>query len=337
MLLSSFRRQICALVIATLLFPGAHLCASAQDHPAEEPALLAKSLDATDIRSPGSPPFVLIAKVHMQDGGKSVDGQYATSWAEPAKFRRILSFPNFTETDVATGDFIFKKRSMEGLPLLVWQANRMMDSFFKHQLNPKSKIKKAFTEQANGVTLNCMVLEEKEVDSKVCFQPDTAGPVSLDVEVNRFSAFQEHYQFRDYQPFEGKRFPRSILFTGWGSRSIEIKVEKLLRVQAFAAKEFTPLPESARFVVCANESASVGDGDFGLGKISGSGFRNIKAAIYLEIGPNGAARYGEVVYSSSPLDNKEVLQWYLDSPFPVRSCDGKPIAYEIMVRLSGEH
>jgi hypothetical protein len=316
------------------LFPAAQLSAWSEESQAEGQALLSKALDITDLRSPGSTPFVLVASVHIDDHGKSTDGLYATSWAEPTKFRRSVSFPTFTETDVAIREYIFKRRNTEGVPLLVWQVNRMMDSFFKHQFHPNSKIKKIFTQQENNVELICMEFKEGDIDSTICLRQDTSDPVSVDVDTGRSPVYREHYQFEDYQPFDGKRFPRLIRFAGWGSRSIEIKVEKLLPAQAFADHEFTPLPESTRFVVCADEPGGVADGGIGLATTRASGFGRIEAALYLEIGPDGAPRYGEVVYSSAPVQNKNLLAVFLHGRFPVRSCNGRPVAYEIMMRLA---
>jgi hypothetical protein len=324
---------ICGCAIATL-FSAAQPCAASEDLQAEGRALLSKTLNITDIRSPGSAPFVLAAKVHIEDHGKGVDGLYATSWAEPTKFRRSVSFPTFTETDVAIREYVFKRRNTEAVPLLVWQVNRMMDSFFIHQFHPSSKIMKIFAQPENGAESKCIEFKEGDVRSTICLREDTSDPVSVDIDSGQSPVYREHYQFDDYQPFEGKRFPRSIRFTGWGSRSVEIKVERFLLAQAFADHEFTPLPESTRFVVCPNEPGGVADGGIGLATTRASGFGRLEAALYLEVGPDGAVRYGEVVYSSAPVQNKNLLAVFLHGRFPVRSCNGRPVAYEIMMRLA---
>jgi hypothetical protein len=116
---------VCAASLAAVVLPASRQL----DTGNEADGLLAKAWDQIDIRAAGSGPFILKASVRLIDGEKSIDGVYAMSWAAPDRFRRVMGFHNYAQTDVARGENYYTKRSTDGVPLLVWRLGELMDSF----------------------------------------------------------------------------------------------------------------------------------------------------------------------------------------------------------------
>jgi hypothetical protein len=57
---------------------------------ADADAILAKASKTTDIRAAGSAPFLLLAKVRLEQEDKSVEGLYAIAWAGSDRFRNVI-------------------------------------------------------------------------------------------------------------------------------------------------------------------------------------------------------------------------------------------------------
>jgi hypothetical protein len=55
--------------------------------------------------------------------------------------------------------------------------------------------------------------------------------------------------------------------------------------------------------------------------------------MYFRVSPAGGVQYAQVVDSSDPLNSKKILNWYVGTHFPVKSCSGTPIPYETIVTL----
>ncbi len=324
------------LIILGCVAPMAQTAASEDERKSEAQAIFSKASEMVNIKAAGSVPFVLIAKVRLQEGKKSVEGIYAISWSAPDRFRRVLRFPNFSETDVAQGDKLYRQRSTEGLPLLIWQLNRMMDFVLHYGLDPETNVKRIQSERVNGVDETCVVLERANLNSKVCLDSATNEPLTIDAKLEDAEPFREHYELADYEPFEARRFPRKMTFRGWGSRGIEVQVEKLIRVQAFAQDEFKAPKEAQISNFCENPEMT-GDVKPSTRGTIPVGFRDIEVDMYFQISPIGAVRYAEVVYSSAPLKNKEILNWFIGTHFPIQSCAGRPVGYETIVRLGTGH
>jgi len=324
------------LITLFCVTPVVQAAANEDERKSQAEAILSKASEMVNIKAPGSAPFVLIAKVHLQEGRKSVEGIYAVSWAAPDRFRRVLRFPNFSSTDLAQGDKLYRQRSTEGLPLLIWQLDKMMDLVIHYELDPKTKVKRIQREQVNGVDETCVVLERVDLSSKVCLDSATNEPLSIDEKLEDAEPFHEHYELRDYGPFESRRFPRKISFRGWGSQGIEVQVEKLIRVQAFAQDEFIA-PKGAQVSNFCEHPETTGDVKPSTGGTIPVDLQDIEIDMYFEVSPIGAVRFAEVVYSSAPLKNNEILNWFMGTHFPIRSCAGKPVGYEIIVRLGSAH
>lgn len=314
-------------------FVVANLQGFGSDQPASDAAgVLSQAADQVAIKSAKSPPFMLLAKVRLQDGKKSVDGVYAIAWA-PDHFRRVFRFPNFTETDVMVNGSIYRQRSTNTMPLMIYELDSLMDSFLAIKPNPKSKLRQIDKVPGN---LNCVSVLRDLSQTKICLASATLLPVSIDRTLESVGSdmLREHYEFGDYQAFGGKQFPRSLRFEGWNAKSINAQVDNLIKVESFPPDEFVPPVGSTRMNFCEAPEKK-GDVQPYIGDAAVLRLRDTEIAMYFQVGPGGAVRSAEVVYSTNPVMNNEILNWFVGTHFPEKSCNGQAIEYETIVTLAG--
>jgi hypothetical protein len=186
--------------------------------------------------------------------------------------------------------------------------------------------------------LLCVSVERDLTKAKVCVNSGTSLPVSIDKRVDApgLELLQEHYEFADYQGFGSKQFPRTLSFRGWNSRAIQVQIDKLITVESFPADEFVPPAGATRMQFCET-SETTGEVRPSTGNAIPIGLRDTEVAMYFQVSPLGGVKNAEVVSSTNPVMNKEILNWFVGTHFPVRSCAGQPIEYETIVTLDVGH
>jgi hypothetical protein len=305
------------------------------DYPeTDAQSLLSRASEQVAIKTPASASFMLLAKVQLHDGDKSVDGVYAIAWA-PGRFRRVFRFPNFSETDVMVNGVIYRQRTTSALPLMIYELDNLIDSLTTVKPDSKAKLMKI---DKTSSDLLCVSLERDVTKAKICVNSGTSLPVSIDKRLNAFGleSLQEHYEFADYQGFGSKQFPRTLNFRGWNSRSIQVQIDKLVRVESFPADEFVPPAGATRMQFCETPETT-GEVRPSTGNAIPIGLRDTEVAMYFQVSSLGGVKNAEVVSSTNPLKNKEILNWFVGTHFPVRSCAGQPIEYETIVILDVGH
>ncbi len=330
------KRFVSCFLCGALAAAGALPASRGDERSGEAEAILAKAWDLVDIRAAGGAPFVLKAKVRLVEGDKFSDGVYAMSWAAPDRFRRVIGFRDFAETDVARGENYYSKRNTEGVPLMVWELGELMDSLgTREKLPAAEKVKRIESESIGGKEATCIWAGSGKGDTKICVDAATDEVLSMAYKVEGPAAFQERSEYSDYQDFGAKRFPRHLKVSGWNKRSIEVTVDKLVAVHEFAADEFSPPAGSEISRFCTGTMAMTGDAMPMFGNTVPVGFSDLDVDIYFEITPAGAVRTAQIVYSSDLKADKEVLRWFVGARFPVKTCDGRPIGYQFVYQLPG--
>ena len=296
-------------------------------------SVLSRASEQVAIKTPASASFMLLAKVQLHDGNKSVDGLYAIAWA-PGRFRRIFRFPNFSETDVMVDGAIYRQRTTNALPLMIYELDNLIDSLTT--INPDSKTKFMKIDKTSSDLL-CVSLEREGSKSKICVNSERL-PISIDKKLDAIGLeqLQEHYEFTDYQGFGTTQFPRILNLRGWNSRSIQVQIDKLIRVDSFPADEFVPPAGATRMRFCETPETT-GEVRPSTGNAIPIGLRDTEVAMYFQVSPLGGVKNAEVVSSSNPLKNKEILNWFVGTHFPVKSCAGQPIEYETIITLAVGH
>jgi hypothetical protein len=303
----------------------------AVDRTAEAEAILDKTADLVDLRGTDAVPFLLKARVRLTEGAKSVDGVFAMSWAAPDRFRRVIGFPDYKETDIARGENYYSKRNTEGIPLMIWQLGGLMDSLeLRKALQSGAKIKRVENDSVGGKAATCIWIGRGKGDSKICVDAATGEIDLMETGLDGPAQTQMRYEFGDYRAFGVKKIPWRFASSGWDKRSIEVTIEKIVPVRAFAADEFSPQAGSVTSRLCTGTEKLEGHMDPMFGEAIPVGFDGLDVDIYFEISPLGAAKSAQIVYSSDPKANKEILRWFLGANFPVKTCDGRPIGYQTL-------
>jgi hypothetical protein len=331
-------RLVAVFVAAALLASVSRPASRAADTGSEPQAILVKAWNQIDIRAPGSGPFILKATVRLIDGDKSTGGVYAMSWAAPDRFRRVMGFRDYVQTDVARGENYYSKRNTDGVPVIVWRLGELMDSFavWGKKL-PEVKVKRVETQIVEGRHETCVLASAEAGDSRICVNAETIEAVSIETGLDEPAQFREQFEYSKYQPFETKTYPRRFAYSGRNKRSIEVRIDKLVAVREFAADEFSPPAGSEISSYCNGTEEMTGEFTSALGNELPVSFNNMDADIYFEIGPTGFTRSGQVVYSSDPSKDKAMLAWFFGGHFPQKTCDGRPIAYQMMYPLGAQH
>lgn len=317
--------------LLTNILPG-NTVARGQSIPTAD-TVLTKASDLVDFTHTGTPGVMLLAKVHLQGGGKSTDGLYALAWA-PGRFRRVFRFPNYTETDVMIDSTIYRQRSVEALPLLIWELDKLLDIGNALRQDPKTKVHLL----ENSTDRTCVSRQSELFESRICVNSATGELRSIDEGTNTYDlgSLREHFEFSDYEPFAKIVFPRKLTFHGWDSRTIDVHIDKLLTVESFPADEFAAPAGAHREHYCEKPETS-GELRPSTGNAIPIGLNDTEVDMYFEVSPIGGVRYGQVVYSSNPPKNEEILNWFIGTHFPVRTCAGQPVGYEMIVRLMSGH
>jgi hypothetical protein len=313
-------------------------------------AILSKAASLVDLQAQGAGAFLMLANVTLRKGGKSVDGVYAMAASGPGQFRKVFRFPNFDSTEILSNGTIYRKRSTEGLPLGIWQLQNLMSVPESYRPTSQWKIGAVKTEKSGSVELNCVsalraspmfsahiLLWAKEgpPEAKFCVNAATGEPFSIDRSSIDYhvQSVHERFEFSDYQEFEGKRFPRKLSFQAKNGDRIEVQVQKLIRSQTFPADEFVGLPASRQSKFCEWPDISgyllPSSREFNV-----VGRNRFEVDIYFRIAASGGVEYAQVVQSSDPLRDKEFVNWFVGTHFPVQSCSGTPIPYETVVTLA---
>jgi len=333
------------LISSIFLFESQVVIAADQSTKQDATAMLSKAAGLVDLQAPDGTPFLLLANVTLREGNKSVEGVFAMTWAAPGHYRRVFHFPGFTATEVATEGAIYRQRSTEALPLMIWELNQLLALGSNYRLGPEWKVLRIQTEQSGQTELTCVLAKTGLADSKSCVNAATGEPFSIDAGPDAYhmerprerSTVTERSEFTDYQPFEGRSFPRTLTFRGWDARAVEVRIQKLIQVKAFAADEFTPPKGATKTGFCESpETTGEVTPNAGTSTIPVK-FSDMEVDMYFQVSPVGGVRYAQVVYSSDPLKNDEVLHWFIGTHFPIKSCAGTPIAYEMLVRLKTAH
>jgi hypothetical protein len=301
-------------------------------------AVLSKAAGLVDLQAPGAVPFFLLANVALREGKKSTEGVWAIAWASPGQYRSVLRFPGFTATEVVTEGAIYRQRNTESLPLMIWELQQLVRVSSAYRLGSRAKVHGIATEHPKGHDLTCVLTQTDLTDSRICVDNSTGNPFSIDrgTDVSRLENAREHSEFTDYQPFGEHSFPHKLTFRGWNSDFIEVQIQKVIAAQRFPSDEFVPPTGSKRTPFCESPESK--------GEIMPStentipiGFKDIEVDMFFQVSPEGGVRDAQVVYSSDPLHNREILNWFVGTHFPIRTCSGLPIEYETLIRLKTGH
>jgi hypothetical protein len=224
---------------------------------AEASALLAKARDLVNLYATG--PFRLKARVRLYALAHNAasTGTYTLEWAAPDRWREEFAFPGYTETNVVSGEKLWRLRNVPYRPLRVWQLTWLMDVPAHVTFEPnKESALAASKELDNGVPLTCVKsAEDKWTSQRDCVETASGRPLFIEL---ASPGITELYHYMDYAPFGDKVFPRTLRYSYGGVIDVEAKVDELEPLTAAAGQSldslFTPPQGAISRQWCANRT-----------------------------------------------------------------------------------
>ena len=340
------RSLICATLLSALASaPSAPAKDRKVDNKAQKAAaesLLAKSRGLSNIEEPGSPPFVLNAKVHYQIGAQKAEGQAQIIWTAPDHYREAFTAPNYFYTEIVRDGYEYLARTNNEMPLLIYELQRAIQMAMRAGLTQKQKIKSVDKIAAKDQSLTCVTFSDKSL-FKRCFSSD--GDVST-MERNESPSggvLAERYEFHDFVDLGAKRFPQDIVFRGGDNHTLEMNVEQLASIKTVASDAFVIPTGAMKEAWCAEPK--MGSPQFSGVPFSGAidpgpamdavlALRTAKASLYLEIISNGRVRNVAVIQSAKPIKDTYLKALVNNMRYPARLCGNEGTEYQMEISLA---
>ncbi len=117
-----FPGALCAAVLCVAAALALRVFADKKPTPEE---IIAKAKDVVSLGLVG--PFEMQAEVRIATAGGAQKGTYVLDWAAPDRFRREIHLPGYDEVSVANGATLYRKRSTDYMPLVVFRLEELMN------------------------------------------------------------------------------------------------------------------------------------------------------------------------------------------------------------------
>ncbi|MGO9588589.1 MAG: TonB family protein [Candidatus Acidiferrales bacterium] len=207
-----------------------------------------KAIQLTDIRSPGSPPFELDAKVRIYGGdGDATPGTFKLIWVSPSEWREELSYNAYTRVRIGGKDEYWQQRSPNYEPLQVTELAQAID--FVSSLRDEKSPGKLKSRKESGVTLDCAEGSGRP-RNEYCFDPAEGVLASEDV-VDESPAIPYSFKYSDFREFGQSRFPGTIQVSVGKAPLADFSVERLVNIERIAPSDFVPPNGSLRWLTCS--------------------------------------------------------------------------------------
>jgi hypothetical protein len=288
------------------------------------------------LQVPGTLPFHLSAAFHIEIAGKSFDGTYEILWLNADQFREEFRMGKVGETDLVLGDKKYVLRTTPALAIQLWDVRSLLALPFPLVKDDDPKVMHVHAEgdsrqfyvdvdQGSNVPAWKMKywygLSNRQIVSIHGEQPQprfgSIPPPDFSLELS------------DFVSLGHKRIPQRWHRNALG-QSVDVHIEKLEEVSAFASSVFLAPPHAAVYDTCRPDNA----------KWSGPWphfppvlLMHPKAfpAYYLLLGPDGRVKRFDALIASGGTVDRDMDKWFHDTPLPAMLCDGKPIEYETVV------
>ncbi len=309
----------------------------AQSLPAKKEASewVRKAQEASDLRSPDTPPYHLVAKIHYAVGDKSLEGTYEILWAAPDKYRLELRMGDIDETDLVLGDKKYVARNTPTMTLPMFSVTSIL--FFSTSLSgiqsPDSVRKLSWAGDTPNRQICAVVGESIAFDHELCFDAKTkqvtathtrAKPRSSSVWVADGAISMD---LTDYVSLGNMRYPQRLVRRA-GFESVDATVEKWEAVQKISDDVFVPLPNSAVWDWCSTPKIEISKSDrpnFPL--------HSMNVGVYKVVRADGTVKEAALLFGSPTGPAKELLDMQRHGRSAIHVCGTKPVEYEAVFEM----
>jgi hypothetical protein len=324
-----------ALIMFSCLFAFFGLTTQAQSLPSKEEAtsLLHRAFQEITLQDAGTPPYHLVARVHIEMEEAFRDGMYEVLWASPNRFRENFKIEGLAETDVVLGDklHIFRTSPLVMFPFDA--VRQFLSSPIPTRLTTRPEAKRISFDEIHGERDTCIYTHEDVYVSasveRVCFSTSTNEVVLIEA-IPRDSSDSFLLRLEDFAGVGTKRYPRHLHQEKFGE-VLDVKVDAINEAK-FGDSVFVPPPGSELRDWCpvpilqktAKQVIS---------------FRFPKAsrfpAYYILIGVDGRAKNAQLLWEPDKKLKQQFNLWLQETKFPIRMCGDRAVEYDTVVSSNG--
>ena len=241
-------RLICRLVVAVVCLPS--LCLAQES---EESIAINKALKISSVTFEGRP---FHAVLEIGKAGEGYSGHLELWWVNAAKYRQVVSSPNFSQTKVVNGDRVYQKNDGDYYP-------RWLENFVLAVMDPVP-MAQGFHKAGPQVSTDCLKHEEKPggITDELTFAMICMK--SPDSRLDFAMTFPYFVNFKDVKDFDGKMIARTYETRVKDFQTISARMtlmEELGKVDdsLFVVQETTPPADqiSTMFVSTLKEESLV--------------------------------------------------------------------------------
>jgi hypothetical protein len=295
-----------------------------------------KTRETMNLRAPGTKPFHLTARFHNEIAEQSFDGTYELLWFSASEYREEFRMGRTGETDVVLHDKRYILRTTPTLTLQLWNVRNLLAAPFVEVKDFAPKIESVDTENDSKQFRVNVQQGPDQQPLKVAYWYDITTREIYSIQGNqtppRFGSIPPpdlSWELGDFVAFGTRRVPRRLIRHAFG-QTVEIHIEKLEAVSAFASSVFEAPQNAVIYQVCAEGDARMNRPWPEMPRVS---LMHPKAfpAYYLLVRHDGRVEKSVPLISSGGTVDRDMETWFQSAKIPVLLCGGTPIDYETIV------
>ena len=285
-------------------------------------ALIRDVIRGQALQAPDNKPFHLVVNVRYTYAGATAVGKYELLWAAADRFRENFRMDDAVETDMALGKKIYIFRNTPTLTPQFLHVRNLVKNPLELFLGLGFRVDQIYFGGTAGQASDCIALSKNQKDT-VCLDPTTDAPSA--VHFHRGSAstpfsLEEH----DFLNVGALQYPRQITEDN-GEEAIQIEVETLEKVTAFAPEVFQPVAKSVVRDWCPRPKLGYSFTSLPFPRTNPVG---LYYPFYLLTGTDGHIKKFIPLRSSTPPISPAVAKWIREAQFPIFVCGSVPLEDE---------
>jgi TonB family protein len=298
--------------------------------------LLLRAAEQSDIRSLGSTPFELDARLEVFVGGKPNEGTYQMLWFSPDRWREEVNLPGYRRVKGSgeKGGWLARNLDHEVIP--VADLDAALEFPFRLRRAASKQPGKLTVREKSGLRLKCSRSEPANFDKEdFCFREDGTLHTEIFPYGKTASAYVAAQEYSDFSPFAGKLFPRSLRVLGDKDVLLNLSVERLAPLGQMAESTFTP-PEGARpWATCQNPEPAklLHQVHPSYPTIERTAHKSGRVILYALIQTDGSVTNLKVEGSSSQNFDAAAIEAVRQWKYQPTSCDGMPVPTETFINV----
>jgi len=219
-----------ALALLILLHSG--LLAVQEDQHEQATALLSRAAELSDIRSPESEPFFLVAGVRLLEltSGEETEGTYTLSWETPDRWRAQFDFRGaYQDVQIVNDGRQWRRSTMDQEPVRVYETRQVLAFVSRLKLMSQETASNIRSRSEDEALTHCVEMGKKspvaldwpflgEVPHEFCFDA-AAGHLVREKGSHLTNAYME------YAPWGRWLFPRTLRVFEGDTLVVEVRVK----------------------------------------------------------------------------------------------------------------